>query len=219
MEITFKQTSSCVLYCGTATRPCSQHKKAAELVWKCLHRTESWVAGYWQSCKSKGVPICSFIFLPHMSFPKSLKPNLVLLPSIYFFFLNLAHLYLPLFVHSSLLPHILTSAPAVLSVMLLAVVCLLSFLPATPAVKCLAVAVKLNCSTSKAWAQGIKSLASGESAYKFKTSQVLNICSIWTPCVVSLLYHTVNMSSHGMHVQGASMSTCTYTSLVIICFF
>lgn len=31
MEIIFKQTSSCVLYCGTATRPCSQHKKAAEL--------------------------------------------------------------------------------------------------------------------------------------------------------------------------------------------
>lgn len=31
MEITFKQTSSCVLYCGTTTRPCSQHKKAAEL--------------------------------------------------------------------------------------------------------------------------------------------------------------------------------------------
>lgn len=31
MEITFKQTSSCVLYCGTATRSCSQHKKAAAL--------------------------------------------------------------------------------------------------------------------------------------------------------------------------------------------
>lgn len=56
------------------------------IVWKCLHQMESWVAGYWQNCKSKGVPICSFAFFPHMSFPRSLKSNLILLPSIFIFF-------------------------------------------------------------------------------------------------------------------------------------
>lgn len=106
-------------------------RKQHWIVWKCLPQTESWVAGYWQNCKSKGVSIWSFIFLPHMSFPRSLKPNLILLSSIYIFSQFGQFLATAICAQLSLSPHVFTSAPGVLSVMPLAVVCLPSLLPSS----------------------------------------------------------------------------------------
>ena len=82
--IVFKQTSSCVLYCGTATRPCSQHKKAAAL--KCLEvSSPNSEAGsrILAKLQEQGCPHMFFYIFSHMSFPKLLKPSLILFASIF----------------------------------------------------------------------------------------------------------------------------------------
>lgn len=80
----FKQTSFCALNCGTATGPCSQHKKAAAQ--KCLEASSpNSEAGsrILAKLQEQGCPHMFFYIFSHMSFPKLLKPSLISLPSIF----------------------------------------------------------------------------------------------------------------------------------------
>lgn len=161
MEITFKQTSSCVLYCGTATRSCSQHKKAAALnfleVSSPNRELGSRILAKLQ--EQRCFHMVFYIFAPYV-ISKVLKTKLNFTPlHLYFFSIWPVFSYCYLCTALSLLPHIFTSAPAVLSVMLLAVVCLPSLLPSS------CTCSKVPCCGSEAQLQHFESLSPGSQVF------------------------------------------------------